>query len=139
VDLYPGEVYADIEQAYADDLIEPFMISWEDVQEAYAECKEVALGRLRERYYLIADTVAELSWWACFTKEPKTKWRAPKPLARPRLHPQPRVRETVPKWGALIRVRVAAARSTRSVAARDAAVALFRIRVSLGRPRGTPC
>jgi len=46
VDLYPGEVYADIQQAYADDLIEGFVIRWEGVEEAYAMGREAALEDL---------------------------------------------------------------------------------------------
>ena len=83
VDLYPGEVYADIQQAYADDLIEGFVIRWEGVEEAYAMGKEAALEDLvnSRRYHLITDTVAELSSWACFNKEPKrSSWNQVKPV-----------------------------------------------------------
>src|SRR5208282_3344251 len=69
VDLYPGEVYADIEPAYADDLVERFTIAWADVEDAYAMSKQAALDRLADRYHLITDTVAEISWWACFRTE----------------------------------------------------------------------
>ena len=83
VDLYPGEVYADIQQAYADDLIEGFVIRWEGVEEAYAMGREAALEDLVDshRYHLITDTVAELSSWACFNKEPKrSTWNQVKPV-----------------------------------------------------------
>lgn len=97
VDLYPGEVYGDIEQAYADDLVESFMCRWEDLQEAHAMSKQAALERLTGRYHLITDTVAAMSSWACFEKEAKKpQGRLATPGAwRPR-HP---VRPAVPKVG----------------------------------------
>lgn len=67
-DLYPEEVYADIKQAYDDDLVESFHIQLEDVDETLGYGKEQVLNKLRNstRYSLIQDTIREMEWWACF-------------------------------------------------------------------------
>ena len=100
VDLYPGEVYADMEQAYADDLVETFMIAREDVEEAYAMGKQAALERLADRYHLITGTVAEMSWRACVEKEAKKPigHQAAPGASRPRPARQS-VRPAAPKVG----------------------------------------
>jgi hypothetical protein len=80
IDLYPEELYEDIKQAYADDLIETFWIRLEDVQETLESDKEQVLDELRTnpRYRLITDTVREMEWWACF--QPKDR---PSPTTLP--------------------------------------------------------
>jgi hypothetical protein len=56
-DLYPDEVYADIQQAYADNLVEEGLIDLEDVEATLTEGKETALSRLQQRQFrLITDT-----------------------------------------------------------------------------------
>jgi len=100
VDLYPGEVHADSEQAYSDGLVEPFMIAWEAVQEAYAMGKQAALARLADSYHPIDDTVAEMSWWACFGKEArKPKGHEAIPGASGPRKARQSVRPAVPKVG----------------------------------------
>ncbi len=78
-DLYPEELYHDIEQCYRDDLVEPFFISLDDAQRALDLGKDEALRQLRSRrsYTLITDTTHEMEWWACF-KPPGKPERKPK-------------------------------------------------------------
>jgi len=68
LDLYPGEVYQDIKQCYRDDLIDPFFVSMEDVEEILVLGKEAALENLKKNrhYTLITDAVRDMEWWACF-------------------------------------------------------------------------
>jgi hypothetical protein len=70
-DLYPEELYEDIKQAYADDLVETFWIRLEDVEKTLESDKEQVLEELRNnrRYSLITDTVSDMEWWACFQPE----------------------------------------------------------------------
>jgi len=67
-ELYPEELYEDIKQAYADELVESFFIRLEDVEETLESGKEHMLDELRnnKRYSLITDTISEMEWWACF-------------------------------------------------------------------------
>ena len=68
-DLYPEELEHDIERAYDDDLVDLFHVRMESVRDILAEGQEEALHRARQRRGgLIEDTVAEMSWWACFKK-----------------------------------------------------------------------
>jgi hypothetical protein len=72
IDLYPNEVYEDIEQCYREDLVESFFVSMEDVEESLALGKGAALENLKKNrhYTLITDAVKDMEWWACF-KPPK--------------------------------------------------------------------
>ena len=54
-------------QAYDEDLPDPGVIGWDEVEEALAMGKEAAMSRLRRsRYSLVSDVHKEMSWWACF-------------------------------------------------------------------------
>jgi hypothetical protein len=66
--LYPEEVYDDIKHAYDDELIEPFFIRLEDIDETLQRGKERVLDELHhhQRYSLITDTISEMEGWACF-------------------------------------------------------------------------
>lgn len=66
--LYPEEVLQDIEQAYADDLVDETYMDLEWVLDTLARGKEKVLARLGEhrRYSYISDTIGEMEWWACF-------------------------------------------------------------------------
>ena len=68
-DLYPEELVHDIERAYDDGLVDLFHVRLESVRDILAESQEEALHRAKQRRGgLIEDTVAEMSWWACFKK-----------------------------------------------------------------------
>ena len=70
-DLWPGEVMEDIRKAYDDDLIDPRMIGWDDVERALALGQEAAMATLRRKYSLVTDVHKELSWWYCFRENQK--------------------------------------------------------------------
>ncbi len=68
-DLYPEEVYEDIQQVYADGLVEGIEI--DEVQKNYALGKKKALKKLNTnpQYTLIKETIKEMQNWACFKKQ----------------------------------------------------------------------
>ncbi len=63
-DLYPEELYPDIERAFAEGLIEKSFISLEDVQAILHEKREIHLFRLHQTAELVDDTVTEMEKWA---------------------------------------------------------------------------
>ena len=65
-DLYPEELYTDIQHAYDDELIEPGFIGLDDIDETLQRGKVHVLDELRrnQRYSLITDTITEMEWWA---------------------------------------------------------------------------
>jgi len=67
-DLWPEEVMDKIRDAYEEGYIEPGYIGWDDIQDALARGKEASLRFLKDRYRMISDVEAEMSWWACFDK-----------------------------------------------------------------------
>ena len=110
--LGPGEVLEQIQRAYEDELIEPFMIQWSDVEEAAGLSSEEVIERLRrQRFHLITDVVKEMEWWACFKKQPRPKgsrapsspplssWPAPPVSASDSPGPQIPIRRAQPKVG----------------------------------------
>jgi hypothetical protein len=76
-ELYPAELYEDIQQAFQDDLVDPFFIDLKDVERNLSDGKEKVIERLKNdrQYQLIEDTISEMQGWACFN-EPKPR---PKP------------------------------------------------------------
>ncbi len=67
--LYPEEVYEDIQQAYRDDLVDTFYFTKPEEVEAVLNLgKEKTLEKLRSnrRYHLIDDTISEMEAWECF-------------------------------------------------------------------------
>jgi carboxylesterase type B len=67
-DIYPDELYEDIKQAYADELVEPFFMGPDEVDRELAQSKDQVLERGRENHFytMIGDTIKEMEWWACF-------------------------------------------------------------------------
>ncbi|NLI93451.1 MAG: DUF1186 domain-containing protein [Peptococcaceae bacterium] len=69
--LYPFEMTDEIKRAYEDELIDPFIISYDDIQETLDSGKEAAINDLYQNknntYRLIDNTVEELENWACFS------------------------------------------------------------------------
>jgi preprotein translocase subunit SecA len=105
-------VLEQIQRAFEDELVEPFMIQWSDVEEAASLGSEGVIERLRRQgFHLIIDVVKEMEWWACFGKEPSRKggytassaplssWPAPPVQASSSLAPQTPRRRTLPKVG----------------------------------------
>lgn len=69
MDLYPeGEVYEDIKQAYADDMINTSLVDLDDVNWALSRGKEERLEETQEHphYQLVEDVISEMEWWASF-------------------------------------------------------------------------
>jgi hypothetical protein len=68
VDLYPEEVYKDIENLYRMELVDPFFIDESECEEALELGKEKALLSLSKNpvYRLIDNVIEELERWACF-------------------------------------------------------------------------
>jgi hypothetical protein len=79
MDLYPEEVYEDIQQVYANDWLDSslgiIMVGFDEVKEVYQLGKEKALALLQKNHYytLIDDTVVEMQDWASFKEAPKSQ------------------------------------------------------------------
>jgi hypothetical protein len=75
-DLYPEELMADIEQVYADGLMDTMMMRLGEVRADLAAGKEAVLARLAAdpHHRLVTDTVKEYGSWACF--HPKEQIRS---------------------------------------------------------------
>jgi hypothetical protein len=82
-DLYPKELADVIRRAFDDDLIETYLIGYEDVEEALAGSPEAGLARIREEMqrHAPADFHELMSWWAMFEEEPRPVIKATKPIA----------------------------------------------------------
>jgi hypothetical protein len=65
------ELKEEIEQAFKQDLIDPFFLDEEDVNDELQLGTEAALNRLREnrRYSFIKSVVSEMENWSCFKPE----------------------------------------------------------------------
>jgi hypothetical protein len=100
-ELCPEEVVGEIRQAYEDELVEPFFIRWEDVEEALARGKEAAIEGLKGRYSLITDVTDELGSWACFRENAWNTGRRKARFSAPPLSPgTPKaIRQPRPKVG----------------------------------------
>lgn len=71
-DLYPEEAYAEIKQAYNDNLIYEDVIDLPDIDKVMAKGKENVLMKLKNsRDQLITNTITEMEWWDCFQPQ---KW-----------------------------------------------------------------
>jgi hypothetical protein len=68
-DLCPEEVMEELRKAYEENLVDPSVIGWDDVEEALALGQEAAMIRLCSKRHLISDVHKELSWWYCFNKD----------------------------------------------------------------------
>jgi Protein of unknown function (DUF1186)/SEC-C motif len=98
-DLYPLELFADIEQAYAEGLVDPHFISLENVKRDLARGKDWALAMLAKSHHrrMVMDTVKEMGWWNCFegNEDGPVKVAA---QPKPALAPSP-IKNTTPKTG----------------------------------------
>ena len=71
-ELYPGEVMAEIKQAYADNLISDLYVMLDEVQEAFDAGKEETLALLATvpKRRFITDTIGEMQHWLIFIGGP---------------------------------------------------------------------
>jgi hypothetical protein len=67
-DLHPGELMAEIEAAYDDELVDPSYVSWEDVQHCFGMGRKRAIAETlgNSHHRLVRDVAEEMGWWACF-------------------------------------------------------------------------
>ena len=67
-EIYPQELIDDIERAYKERLVDPIYIGFDDVQRDLTMGKDLVLARLADNphRHLVADTIQEMGWWACF-------------------------------------------------------------------------
>ena len=82
-DLYPKEVVDVINRAFDDDLIDTFIIGYEDIEATLEGSPDVGLNRVREemKRHVPADFHRSMSWWAMFEKEPLRVTKARKTVA----------------------------------------------------------
>lgn len=62
--LYPKDLYKQIEKAFDDGLIDEFFIDLDWVDSQMALGKELVLAQLPEDHHLIEDAASEVEWWA---------------------------------------------------------------------------
>ncbi|MFL0197165.1 DUF1186 domain-containing protein [Clostridium sp. WILCCON 0269] len=68
--ICPDELYEEIKKAYDDELVETFYISLEGVnKELNVDDTEKILNLKNFGYEFIKDTINDLKYWPCFTKE----------------------------------------------------------------------
>ena len=91
-DLYAEELMEDIEQAFADDLIDEMFIDRAWIKECMAPGKEKVLAKLKadKRQTFIEDTIASLEWWYCFQPPPEPRRRVVHPASLA-LEPQQKI------------------------------------------------
>ncbi len=84
-DLYPEELMADIEHAFAVDLVDEMFTDLAWIRECMQPGKEQVLAKLKadKRQTFIEDTIANLEWWACFQPPPKPRRRVVHPARAP--------------------------------------------------------
>jgi hypothetical protein len=98
-DLYPADLMDDIQQAYRDELVDPYNIGVDDVQKDIALGKDRVLARLAsDRHHrMVVDTVKEMEWWSGFQpKEPQRIASVPQKTAIPKTTASPKVGRNEP-------------------------------------------
>lgn len=72
-DLHPEELYGDICKAYKEGLVSDCYISLKGVDIRKSKTIDAVLADLRNNHShtLIADTIKEMEWWACFKNKSK--------------------------------------------------------------------
>ncbi|AIQ67010.1 DUF1186 domain-containing protein [Paenibacillus graminis] len=75
VDLYPEEVYAEIEKLYEEEALDPYVILLDEVQATLQMSQAVAMQHKHEQvsYQYINDIHAEMEKWVCFQPESSGK------------------------------------------------------------------
>lgn len=74
-DLYPEEVYTDIQRLYDDQVVEAFVIGMNSIDRTLKQTKEAVLQKNQQAYkfQLITDTIKELQGWYCFRRDNEFK------------------------------------------------------------------
>lgn len=70
-DLYPKEIIDLIDQAYREDLVDPFYISLQNIKEQLEKNRELVFEELKANpdFQFINNTIEELQDWACFNQD----------------------------------------------------------------------
>jgi len=108
----------ELRSAWSDKLISSVVIGWDEIEDWHKRGKEFCMRYMKKKYKLVTDVVKEMAWWAAFEKDRKPAYREKAAGLQKRL---------LPEWGGqfaaqslklaeMIRVRVAAERSSRSAA-----------------------
>jgi len=111
-DLWPEELLADIELAFAEGLTDEMCMDMEDVRLALANGKDASLADLaRNRHHrLVEDTAKEFGGWACFQpqkarRDSRTTKGSAKPAMEPAIKPPAKLLESfAPVWQAASRI-----------------------------------
>ena len=75
-DLYPEELFQEIQQAYEDQLVDLSYVRIEDVEHTLAQGKEKVLREFKQyRGGFVEDTIAETRWWACFEQDNRPAYK----------------------------------------------------------------
>ncbi|MFP4192122.1 MAG: DUF1186 domain-containing protein [Candidatus Hydrogenedentota bacterium] len=85
MELYPGEVWADIQQVFAEDLVDLTEADLRYIEGVLAKGKE----RVLEDFFSdapgpIDDTIEEMEDWECFRETPIPAYLSPPPVAKAR-------------------------------------------------------
>jgi len=97
-DLCPAEVMEELRKAYEENLPNPGVIGWDDVEEALALGQEAAMIKLSRSRHLVSDVHKELSWWYCFNKDQPAAI-SDRPLPSPKFDVIDPIYRTEPKVG----------------------------------------
>ena len=94
-DLYLKELMPDIQQAFADNLVDEFFIDLRWIKHKLAEGKEETLAQLRanSHYHYVNDTISEMEGWHCF-QSPRP---SPSPSPSPPPEPSPSSSQVTPR------------------------------------------
>jgi hypothetical protein len=70
-DLYPEEVYTDIQHLYEDHVIEAMVIGMDSIEKTLKKTKEDVLrsNQRSSRFQFVTDIIEELQGWACFRQD----------------------------------------------------------------------
>jgi hypothetical protein len=102
LDLWPDDsMMQELKRVWDEELFEPFILNWQDIEWGRAYGLDASMNRLRRRNRLVTDVVAEMSWWAAFKEDRAAEKRARDERFPPRLFPEPAkpIRRTAPKVG----------------------------------------
>ncbi len=77
LDLYPKEIYQEINRACDEGLIDPFAVDKMDIQETLNLNVDETMASFKKNshYCYVKDPVREMEWWACF-EQPNQKRRS---------------------------------------------------------------
>lgn len=82
-DLYPEEIYEEIQEAFKKDLVDETILDLKFVDQKLSQGKESVLVELQDkRNGPIVDTIKEMEWWAGFRETPQKQVIKKKKIGR---------------------------------------------------------